>query len=449
MPIGKLRTERSLNHHEQNARLLDDFVLSLEAHNRSSHTITAYRFGIANFLDFTLGLSVSEITHREISEWLHFLKVRGVSPQTLSQRLYALRSFFKFTELLGVVTDSPARLIQNRRVTRRLPRGLSVIDLRKLVAAAENPRDRAVVEFMWVTGCRISEVIGARVENIDWHGRTVKVLGKGDRERLVPLSTKAVETLQAYLRIFAHIGDTGFLFRRYLPTQEGSVHLKRGRTWVAYWRENRTLPDGTVKRVLRGKSIGMTRAPMRKGRDPQARITMAAGFRRNGLKWREIYRAISPDAEMSRKDRRALRNAVYYRFDDSKRTPPRPVKQIATHEQATVEAQKLIATLRNQSPRKLEHSIDPNAPLDKRSVRRILRELGVKAGLGHVTPHMLRHSFATHLLEGGANLRAIQELLGHSDLSTTMIYTHCTPAHLRSQLEKAHPSWKEERDEHK
>jgi len=159
MPIGKLREERTLNHREENAALLEDFLKSLAVGNRSPHTIVAYRIGIEDFLDFTLGLSVADIAQREISEWLHFLKVRGVRPATLSQRLASLRSFFKYAQLLGVLQNSPARFIENRKGSRPLPHWLSVDDLRKLIAAAENPRDRALVEFMWSTGCRIAEVV--------------------------------------------------------------------------------------------------------------------------------------------------------------------------------------------------------------------------------------------------------------------------------------------------
>jgi site-specific recombinase XerD len=448
MPTGKLREGRSLNHQEENAKLLDQYLLDMEAAQRSPHTITSFRYAIADFLDFTLGLSVNEVTHHEISEWLHFLKVRGVSYSTSLSRMSAVRSFFKYAEIRGDVKHSPALLIETRGAHRRLPHWLSVEKIRKLIdAAAATPHHRALVEFMWASGCRISEVVGARMGNIDWNERTVKVLGKGDKERLMPLSTKTLETLRAYLRAFPHIGETGFLFRRYLPEQEGGLQLQCGQRWVAFWRENRTFPNGTAKRVLRGKTIGRLTERKRTGPKPDAAITQAAELRKAGLSWPEIYAYVSPEAEMSRQEQKLLRNEVYYRLDDSKRKPPKPSHLIATEEEARAEAQMLVGSLRDQSPRKLQHLLDPEAPIDKRSVERILLELGLKAGIGKVTPHMLRHSFATHLLEGGANLRAIQELLGHANISTTMIYTHCTAVHLRETLEKSHPNWKEERDE--
>jgi site-specific recombinase XerD len=103
--------------------------------------------------------------------------------------------------------------------------------------------------------------------------------------------------------------------------------------------------------------------------------------------------------------------------------------------------------MRADSPTTLDHNLDREAPIDVRSVRRILRKLGVKAGIGKVTPHTLRHSFATQLLESGADLRAIQELLGHTTIMATQIYTHCSPAHLRKTLEKSHPHWQGETHE--
>jgi site-specific recombinase XerD len=449
MPTGQLREGRSLNHHGENAQLLNDYLLNLEAGDRSPHTLTAYRFAISDFLSFTLGLSMAEVTHREISEWLHFLKVNGLSTRSRSTRLGALRSFFKYAESIGVVKNSPMLVIKSRDGKRRLPHWLSVVDLRKLVAAAEkNVRDRALIEFMWATGSRIAEIVSIRLENIDSHMRTVKVLGKGDKERMMPLSVKACGTVKAYLQAYPHIGETGFLFRRYLPGQQGGIQLRRGRNWVAFWRENRTLSDGTIKRVLRGKTLGMTGEKKRTGPKPNAEITQAAALRRARRTWPEIFAEVSPNADMSREAQQRLQAAVYSRLDESKRKPSKPpTDQIETYDEARAKAQELIAALRVRSSSKLAHTLDHDAPIDARSVRRILRELGVKAGIGKVTPHMLRHSFATHLLEGGADLRAIQELLGHSSILTTQIYTHCSAAHMREALEKAHPHWQEEDDE--
>jgi site-specific recombinase XerD len=445
MPTGKLREERSLNHKEENARLLDDFLKNLEAGARSPHTIWSYRHSLTDFFDFTLGLSIADITHREISEWLHFLHVRGLSPQTLSVRLYAVRSLFDYARLLGLVKFSPAELIYNRRAPRLLPHWLSPAKVEKLMAAADNPRDLALVHFLWATGCRVSEVVGARVEDIQWDERFLKVFGKGQKERLVAFGRKTATTLEAYL----NGRESGPLFREEHDEQQGSVQLQRGSYWIAYWRENRTFPDGTAKRVLRGRSIGITRERMRTGPKLKDTISQAAELRGRDYKWREIFKVISPDAKMSYRDRSSLQSAVYYRLRGCQRKPLQPVKQIATTEDARIEAHNLVAGLRESSPGKLAAPTNPNVPITADSVRRILRELGVKAGLGRVHPHMLRHSFATALLEGGADLRAIQELLGHSNIQTTQIYTHCTPVHLRATLTKSHPHWQEERDAQK
>jgi site-specific recombinase XerD len=256
---GKLREERTLNHREENAELLEDFLKNLEAVARSSHTIIAYRHSVEDFLDFTLGLSVAETTHREISEWLHFLKARGSTSSTISQRLYALRSFFHYAQIAGIVKDSPARLVQNRKVSRKLPRWISVDDMQKLLAVTDNARDRALVEFMWSTGCRIAEVVGARIENVDWAGRTIKVRGKGDKERLVPFGRRAAISLRKYLEEFPDSAGpfptTGPLFRAAKPEQLGGVQLQRGRSWIAFYRETVKCPNGTINRVLRGKCI--------------------------------------------------------------------------------------------------------------------------------------------------------------------------------------------------
>lgn len=370
MPTGKLREERGLNHHAENAQLLSDFLANLEAGNNSPHTIASYRVTVADFLDFTLGLSMADVTHREINEWLHFLHERGMSAKSMSQRLYAIRSFFEFAELTGAVKSSPARLVQRRKVPHSLPHWLTPDQMQRLLDAADNPRDRAVIDFMWATGCRISEVVGARLENINWDSRTLKVLGKGQKERLVLFGKQTAASLQDYL----NGRRTGQLFlteevgkgpRR----QQGSVSRDEHGIWRGYWRET----DTAGKRVMKSVRLG--------------------------------------DYELR------------------------------TREEAHAALTRYLAA------KHVEPLSGMDMPIEARSVRRIISELGVKAGLGRVWPHMIRHSMATAMLDGGADLRTIQELLGHASIVTTQIYTHCSTSHLRREIEKAHPAWQEERNE--
>jgi integrase/recombinase XerC len=372
MPTGQLREERTLNHHAENEKLLEDYLLNLETANSSPLTVSSYRATIKDFLDFTMGLSMADVTHREISEWQHFLYTRKVSSSTQGQRLYAVRSFFDFAVRIGAVKSSPAALVSRRKVKRPLPHWLTPAQIQQLLNAAESPRVLAIVDFMWATGCRISEVISTRVEAIDWAGRSLKVLGKGDKERIVLFGAKTAAVLEHYLA-GRHTGPL-FLTEEVGKgprKQQGGVSQDEHGVWRGYWRET----DANGKRVMRSVRLG--------------------------------------DYEL----------------------------------RTRTEAQTALS--RYLSETLVEAKSGPGTPIDARSVRRIISELGVKAGLGRVHPHMIRHSMATAMLDGGADLRSIQELLGHTSILTTQIYTHCSFTHLREALEKSHPSFQEERNEKK
>lgn len=371
MTTGKLHEARSLNHHEENANLLGQFIKSLEVKACSPHTCAAYRESVTDFLKFTLGLSMAEVKRQEIYEWLHFIRTKHGKSSTFARHLYALRHFFRFLMAEGIRPDSPAELIDGPKVSRPLPHWLTVAEMRRLLAAADNPRDHALVAFMWDTGCRVAEVVGSLIENIAWNDRTVKVLGKGNKERLAPIGKRTVRALREYLGkrdrgpVFVS-EESGFAQN----VQRGGVSQDSYGAWRGYWRET----DATGKRRMLSVRLG--------------------------------------DYELRTKE-----------------------------EAQTALTKHLEGRAGVGAPRNLQ------TPLDARSVARILRALGLKARIcKKITPHVLRHSFATHLLDGGADLRAIQELLGHSSIVTTQIYTHCSSVHLREALKKAHPSWQEERD---
>ncbi len=220
------------------------------------------------------------------------LLVRGAGPHALAHQTYALRGLFDFLTRGGLMDRNPARLIPNRRLPKRLPHFLNEGEAACLIEAASTSRDRALLEFLYATGCRVGEVTRVRIEHLNWRSRSVCVLGKGQKERIVFFGSKAARALREYLVSRQH----GPLFR-------------------------------------------------------------------------------------------------------------------------------------NQRRR----------PLSIRKIAEIVRETGRRANVGRVHPHMLRHSFATAMLNRGANLRAIQDLLGHASISTTQKYTHLAIADLIRVHEQFHP----------
>jgi site-specific recombinase XerD len=378
---GHLRELRHIQRQAENEQLRLEFLKDLRCGGLSAHTITSYGCAVADFLKFICGLDVSQVTHREVREWLHWLHHQGASSQTLSQRKYALSSFFKFLERIDLISSSPTRLIRNRRVHRKPPRFLTVEEVERMLAACQSVRDRAILEMLWCTGCRRSELLGMRVEDVDWNQRVIRVIGKGDKERPVPMTPLAAKTLKAYL------GDrvSGPIFLSREVAQRGGLQLQ-GRSWIGFYRETVRDSRGRMARRLRGRSLGV------------------------------ICRSSCKDGRASK------------------------LPTISTRAAAQSALGRLLRALPAET---LKSSLTGRVrPLGPRELARILKEISLRAGVEGFHPHAMRHSFATHLLEAGADLRTVQVLLGHSSITSTQVYTHPGARFMREQLQKFHPRWK-------
>ena len=280
------------------------FLLLLAA-RRSPRTVDAYRRDLAALAAFRGG-AVGDASVEELERWLAAMRADGLAPSTVARRVSAVRSYFRHLILIGTRGDNPAAGLQLPRRGRRLPRALSPAETERLIEAADGTtprtrRDRALVELLYGAGLRVSEAVGLDRSAVDTEERIVRVLGKGGKERLVPLGRPAAEAVRKYLAL-----GRPHLDRRYRP--ELFLNARGG-------------------------------------------------------------------------------------------------------------------------------------PLTRAGAFLILRKLAGKAGLepARVHPHLLRHSFATHLLEGGADLRSVQEMLGHADLGTTERYTHVSDRRRREVYFQAHP----------
>ena len=283
---------------------VESFLLLLAA-RRSPRTVDAYRRDLAAFAS-TIDGRIAETTTDEIEAWLAAMRADGRAPATIARRLAAVRAYLRHLTLMGTRSDNPAASIAGPRRARTVPRTLSPAEAERLVetAGGTSPRamrDRALVELLYGAGLRVSEAIGLVKASVDLDRRIVRVVGKGGKERLVPLGRPAADAMRRYMAL-------------------GRPHLDR-----------RHRPDLFLN--ARGGAL-----------------TRAGAFL-------------------------------------------------------------------------------------------ILRRLADRAGLepGRVHPHLLRHSFATHLLEGGADLRSVQEMLGHADVGTTERYTHVSDRHRREAYFRAHP----------
>lgn len=310
------------------------------------------------FCNFLRNRQIDETTSWDIRSFLiDSAKRKSFQYGTIQITLAALRSFFEFLSLGGIVSATPIRAVRMRRCLRNPPAVVSPETVLRLIASAKRPRDIAAVELLYATGCRAGELVGIRVEDVDFESRTIRVTGKFGKSRYVVFGRHGERALRAYL-----CGrNSGYVFQS-ATLQPGRVYKQAG-------------PDTWVGKV----SVYTDDKP-----PVQQRTLLTLG----------------PTSKMSRGEAwRALKQKICG-----------------------------LDTVR-----------PADGPMATNTLRKIVDALACRAGLQKLTPHQFRHAFATHMLNGGADIREIQELLGHACLSTTEVYTHVGRKRLLERFDACHP----------
>lgn len=292
----------------ENDQLAELFLNHLQVEKGlAGNTIQAYSHDLVRFFTFLDGgnLSALGVTREHMAAYMNSLD-GAISKRSAARNLSALRQFFRFLVSMGKIKVNPGKLLSTPKIPLRLPGVLSPSEVELLLAQPDPTtrlgiRDKAMLELLYATGLRVSELVSLKVQNVNLEAGHVRTLGKGSKERMVPMGTKAVESLRKYLE--------------------------------------------------------------------EVRATL-------------LKRRISPFVFLSLRAK----------------------------------------------------------PMTRQGFWKLIRQYGRRAGIRkEITPHLLRHSFASHLLEYGADLRSVQVMLGHADISTTQIYTHVTRERLKEVHKRCHP----------
>jgi len=287
--------------------------------NFSDHTIINYRIDLEEFYNYLNGKKINTIDVNFVREYLKELYNKKYSSSSISRKVSSLKSYFKYLEAENKIKTNPMTLISNPKKEKKLPNFLNYNDLEKLLNTPdknteEGIRDTLILEMLYSTGIRVSELVNIQIKNINTYEHKILVLGKGNKERYVYYGTKC---------------QKGW----------GKVNKER---YVYYGTKCQKILDDYLK------------------------------------------------------IRKANTNYLLVNKHGNK--------------------------------------------LNERTVRKIIEETTKKAGINvHVTPHVLRHTYATHMLNEGADLKSVGDLLGHENLSTTQIYTHVSNERLRNVYLNSHP----------
>jgi integrase/recombinase XerC len=301
--------------------------------NASEHTVRAYDGDLSQFTTYMAGqyqrprpeLQAADITRPMIRGFLADLFRQGESRASAARKLAAVRSFLRYLKREGLIEADPGLLVATPKREQKIPRHLEVDEMARLLETPDTTgplgrRDRAILELLYASGLRLSELVGLDLEDLNLGSRIVRVMGKGRKERLVPFNQSATAAIRAWL-----------------PDREALTNQQ-----------------AAVPPTPKGRALA-TPKPGGRRREP-----LFLNYRGTRLSSRHVHRL----------------------------------------------------------------------------VRHYVAACSMRFG---ISPHAIRHSFATHLLEAGADLRAIQELLGHVRLSTTQRYTHVNAAQLMEVYRRAHP----------
>ncbi|VAW38761.1 Site-specific tyrosine recombinase XerD [hydrothermal vent metagenome] len=296
---------------DDKSRLLEDYITVLiTERGLSQNTASAYRRDLSGYILYLTqhGLTLEQAGPMELTGYIKGLRLRGLKSRSCSRALIALRGFYKYLIKQGYLDSSPCSQVELPKEARKLPDYLTISEVDSLLNTTTGNRgnilrDRAMIELLYATGLRVSELTGLRLNDINLQMGYIRAVGKGDKERLIPMGEVAMKRLKAYIE-----GERA----------------------------------GKLKGRVSSEHLFITRLG------------------------------------------RAMTRQNYWL---------------------------------------------------------IIKKTALMAGIdqGRVKPHILRHSFATHLLERGADLRSVQEMLGHSDISTTQIYTHVRAERLKKLHKKVHP----------